>query len=65
LMMRGQGQLDTGAVPGLRDEFATLRESLTAHAMSLDENMKALGSRLTAIENKVNEKDPQSIRLGE
>ncbi|GMV36099.1 MAG: hypothetical protein AMXMBFR61_06070 [Fimbriimonadales bacterium] len=37
----------------LREEFQTLREGLTAHAMSVDENLKTLASRVAHLENKV------------
>lgn len=40
---------------GLRAEFETLRDGITAHSLSLDENLKNLASRLTALENRVAE----------
>ncbi len=37
----------------LREEFQTLREGLTAHAMSVDENLKTLAARVAHLEHKV------------
>jgi ABC-type bacteriocin/lantibiotic exporter with double-glycine peptidase domain len=53
-------------VESLRDEFLTLRESLTAHAMTMDESMKTLAARVTAIENRVQrtESNVQNIQSG-
>jgi hypothetical protein len=36
----------------LRDEFNTLRESVTSHAMSVDENLKALAGRVNGLEQR-------------
>ena len=48
-------RLGTGSeeVRKLREEFQTLREGLTAHAMSVDENLKTLASRVAHLESKV------------
>ncbi|MEP0766266.1 MAG: hypothetical protein HRF45_06970 [Fimbriimonadia bacterium] len=46
----GTGSAD---VRKLREEFQTLREGLTAHAVSVDENLKTLASRVAHLENKL------------
>jgi hypothetical protein len=50
---QGTQQTSNSDVERLRQEFLTLRESLTAHAMSVDENMKTLASRLNNVENRL------------
>jgi len=58
-----QERVRAGALQGgssaLPADFATLRESLTAHAMSVDENLKSLSSRMTSIEHRLTEVETQ------
>ena len=53
MLQQGAQGANSAETERLRQEFLTLRESLTAHAMSVDENMKVLASRVNAIENRI------------
>jgi hypothetical protein len=58
------GQTGTRQTQGIEQEFLVFRESLTAHAMSVDESMKALASRLASLENRTESSETDSQRVG-
>jgi hypothetical protein len=53
----------TAETDRFRQEFYTLRESITAHALMVDDNVKALASRMSVLENRVSstENNPQQV----
>jgi hypothetical protein len=53
MLQQGAQGANSAETERLRQEFQMLRESLTAHAMSVDENMKVLASRVSNVENRL------------
>jgi len=49
----------------LKNELQMLRESLTAHAMSVDENLKSLASRMNSMKSRLSKVENQSHTVGQ